>query len=78
MVFEPSADDFFAVVKILGTDKADDGVDEQGLEFPRDRVSPGFERLLIHPVVGMTKQLAAELGLTPDELLSLKSDATIC
>jgi hypothetical protein len=55
--------DLLAVVQILRPDEADDGVDQQRLEFSRDGVRARLERLLIHPVVRPGREGAALAGL---------------
>ena len=47
MVLEPSPDDFLAVIEIFRTYEADDSVDEQRLEPPRDGIGARFHRLLV-------------------------------
>ena len=42
MVLQPGADDLLAVVQIFRADEADDGVDQQRLEFAGDGVGAGF------------------------------------
>ena len=56
MVLEAGADDLLAVVEVLRADEADDGVDQQRLEAPGDRVGARLEGLLVDSVVGSAER----------------------
>ncbi len=43
VVLKPRTDDLFAVVEILGSNKPDDGIDEQWLEFSGDCIGPRLQ-----------------------------------
>ena len=59
MVFKPGTDDLFAVVQILGADKADYGVDQKRLEMPRHRIGARLTGLLIDTKVRISRQRTA-------------------
>ena len=63
MVFQAGARDLLAVVEVLRADEADDGVDQQRLEVPRDGVGARLERLLVDAVVRVGRERAALAGL---------------
>src|SRR5437764_13376869 len=51
MVFQSGADDLLAVVQVVGTDEADDRVDQQRTVAPRDGVGARFAGLLVDAVM---------------------------
>ena len=63
MIFKPGASDLLAVEQIFRTDEADDGVDEQRLEVPRDGVGARLHRLLVDAVMRVGGQRRALAGL---------------
>ena len=62
MVLQAGAGDLFGVKQILGPDKADHRVDQQGFEVARHRVGAGLAGLLVHPVVRVGRECAALAG----------------
>ena len=71
VVLQACPDDLLAVVQILGTDKADDGVDHKGMVLPCEGVAAGFHRHLVGAVVGVGGQFAALSGLEVHHVGSL-------
>jgi len=63
VIFESRADDLFAVVEIFGTNEADHGVHQHGMEGPRDRIGAGFERLLVDAMMRVRRESRALAGL---------------
>ncbi|SKY49546.1 Uncharacterised protein [Mycobacteroides abscessus subsp. abscessus] len=68
MIFESRSDDLLTVEEIFGPDESDDGVDQQRLQRPCDRVGARFEGLLVDgpatgPEVCARRQCRALPGL---------------
>ena len=63
VILKPGADDLLAVVEIFGADEADHRIDEQRLEFSRNRIGARLERLLIDAVMRVGGERAALAGL---------------
>ena len=70
MIFQPGADDLFAVVKILRSDEADDRIDQQGLEAPRHGVGAGLAGLLVQSVMGARGQGRSLAGFKIHDVFS--------
>ena len=62
MILEAGSDDLLAIEEIFRADEADDGIDQQRLEQPRDAIGAGFQRLLIAAVMRARRQRAALAG----------------
>src|SRR5205085_12040970 len=59
MIFEAGALDLLSVVKVFGSDEADDSIEQKRIERARDTVGPGFHGLLIDAVVSFGGQRGA-------------------
>ena len=62
MILQAGAQDLLAVEKILGSDEPDDGVHQQRIISPGDRVGPRFAGLLIDAVVRIGGKRASLSG----------------
>ena len=63
MVFQRRAGNLLAVVEIFRADETHDRIDQQRRISTRYGVGTGFERLLIHTVMGIRRQRRALSGL---------------
>ena len=62
MILQSGADNLLAVVQILRTDEAHDGIHQHRIETPRHRIGAGLQRLLIHAVMRVGRERRALAG----------------
>ena len=70
MVFEAGAEDLLAVVKILGADEADYGVDQHGAIATGDRIGARLQCLLVDSMMGIGGEAAALASLEVHDVVT--------
>ena len=70
VVFEAGAGNLLAVVEVFRPDEAHHSIDEHGPEAAGDGVGAGFERLLVHAVMGVGRERRALAGFKVQDVVA--------
>src|SRR5690606_31866572 len=70
MVFQSGPDNLLAVIQIFRSDKADYGIDQQGIKLTRHGVGTRFQSLLIHAMMTIARQGTTLSGFKIHDILA--------
>src|ERR1700726_3575570 len=77
MILKSSADDLPLVIQILRPDEADNAVDEERVERPRNSISPRFQRQLIDSVMCLRGKSATLAGFEIHRMIACPADIAL-